>query len=542
MSVINNNELLSFEQLKLFCLSQFPGEKAVALCTHLKKYMIIKSDRLYIVQPNITYQYFKDDKSKIVQYCSLYVENSFKFVRRSMLSSDNDDTIELFNKFQKQIDGSKTANPFSNAFYEKILPQIKNELINEKQVFDINLDEMHFENGYMDFNTLEFKPRDRAVHYITNCIKRNYEASSLADQNKVQGIFKQIYPNNDDFECVKMIIGSGLSGRSIKDTDMLFLLGQGSAGKSTALLLTQLAIDCYLEELNSDTFSFEASSSNKADKIINTFSNKPYVRIAWINELKDVRLNESLFKTFCEGVIQTCKLYQEGSHSITHMAKPIITANIMPIFKTDSGMTRRITAFTHTSTFVDDVKKVNPDKDIYLKDSSLLESIQNNDGLKNAWFDILAQSCSRWLGGTKIIKTTNFINTKEEVCTVNDDIQDLIDSQLIITNNVEDRIGKLTMAEIYKTVYPHKMKTSQTLIANFKEKNIKYDGQIRSKMDNIRGCYIGVKVKSLFDNQEPFISDDEDETHDYQKLYFDAIEQIKVLKKKLNSKNLDNTI
>jgi hypothetical protein len=224
------------------------------------------------------------------------------------------------------------------------------------------------------------------------------------------------------------------------------------------------------------------------------------------------------------------------------MAKPIITANIMPIFKTDSGMTRRITAFTHTSTFVDDVKKVNPDKDIYLKDSSLLENIQNNDGLKNAWFDILAQSCSKWLGGTKIIKTTNFINTKEEVCTVNDDIQDLIDSQLIITNNIEDKIGKLTMAEIYKTVYPHKMKTSQTLIANFKEKNIKYDGQIRSKMDNIRGCYIGVKVKSLFDNQEPFISDDEDETHDYQKLYFDAIEQIKVLKKKLNSKTLDNTV
>ena len=35
------------------------------------------------------------------------------------------------------------------------------------------------------------------------------------------------------------------------------------------------------------------------------------------------------------------------------------------------------------------------------------------------------------------------------------------------------------MAAIYKDVYPHKMKTSQTLIANFKEKNIKYDGQIR---------------------------------------------------------------
>ncbi len=79
---------------------------------------------------------------------------------------------------------------------------------------------MHFENGYMNFNTLEFKSRDRAVHYITNCIERNYESSTLGDQYKVQDIFRQIYPNNDDFECVKMIIGSGLSGRSIKYTDI----------------------------------------------------------------------------------------------------------------------------------------------------------------------------------------------------------------------------------------------------------------------------------------------------------------------------------
>ena len=60
---------------------------------------------------------------------------------------------------------------------------------------------MHFENGYMNFNTLEFKPRDRAIHYITNCIKRNYEPSTLDNRDKVQNIFRQIYPNDDDFEC-----------------------------------------------------------------------------------------------------------------------------------------------------------------------------------------------------------------------------------------------------------------------------------------------------------------------------------------------------
>ena len=209
---------------------------------------------------------------------------------------------------------------------------------------------MHFENGYMNFKTLEFKKRDRDVHFITNCINRDYKPSSLAQQAKIRKIFKQIYPNDDDFGYITRIIASGLTGRSIKDCEMLFLLGAGSAGKSTVLLLTQLAIDCYLEELNSDTFSYDNKNS---DKIINTFGYKPYVRIAWINGLKDTRLNESLFKTFCEGVIQTCKLYQEGSHSIIHCAKPIITANTLPVFKIDSGMTRRISAYEHNSLFVD---------------------------------------------------------------------------------------------------------------------------------------------------------------------------------------------
>ena len=43
MSLINDVDLLTFDDLKIFCLSKFPGEKAEALCKHLKKYMIIKN-------------------------------------------------------------------------------------------------------------------------------------------------------------------------------------------------------------------------------------------------------------------------------------------------------------------------------------------------------------------------------------------------------------------------------------------------------------------------------------------------------------------
>ncbi len=41
-------------------------------------------------------------------------------------------------------------------------------------------------------------------------------------------------------------------------------------------------------------------------------------------------------------------------------------------------------------------------------------------------------------------------------------------------------------------MFPNKMKTPQTLIAKLKIKNL-YDGLLRSKVDNIKSCYIGVR-------------------------------------------------
>ncbi len=81
------------------------------------------------------------------------------------------------------------------------------------------------------------------------------------------------------------------------------------------------------------------------------------------------------------------------------------------------------------------------------------------------------------------------------------------------------------MAEIYKTVFSHKIKTLQTLIANFKENNLKYDGQIRSKTENIHRCYIGIKAKLISDNLDPFISDDEDKSHDYQNFFLKLLNE-----------------
>jgi len=125
-------------------------------------------------------------------------------------------------------------------------------------------------------------------------------------------------------------LGSCLSGKSNIDQDTLFLLGKGSSGKSFTLELTKACIEMYVKELKADTFT---NSNAKADKILNTFNKSPYVLIAWINEMEDKKMDDSLFKAFCDGKAQTTVLYQDGSNSIELKSKAIITANTMSNIK-----------------------------------------------------------------------------------------------------------------------------------------------------------------------------------------------------------------
>jgi hypothetical protein len=136
--------------------------------------------------------------------------------------------------------------------------------------------------------------------------------------------------------------------------------------------------------------------------------------------MEDKKMDDSLFKAFCDGKAQTTVLYQDGSNSIELKSKAIITANTMPNIKIDTGTTRRILSYTHKSNFVDDVKDVDESQHKYLKDKELLNKLKEQPALLNAWFDILASYCNKWLNGEKMKYNQNFEETKANVTLSND--------------------------------------------------------------------------------------------------------------------------
>jgi len=518
------SKFLTLENIQTLITSMFPNEKASLLSNILKDYCLINNGSLYELNPNMTYRIIRSEiKMKLLKIATLLIQESYNNIENT--------AKKLLNlEFPKQLPAI-----FSNSNIEKYYPQLFSELENNDIKFDDYICEIHFNNGYIDLNTLEFKERILHKNYVTEVIKRDYVKSTKKDQTEILKHINKIYSKQEDLSNILIILGSCLSGKANIDQDTLFLLGKGSSGKSFTLELTQASIEIYVKELKADTFS---NNNAKADKILNTFNKSPYVRISWINEMEDKKIDDSLFKAFCDGKAQTTKLYEDGSNSIILKSKAIVTANTMPNIKIDTGTTRRILSYTHKSKFVDELKEVDELNHVYLKDKDLKNKITEQPHLLNAWFDILALNCNKWLHGEKIKYNQNFEETKSDVTASNDIFQDFLDSKIKITNEPEDRIGKNQMHKAFSSMYPTKFLTVQQIINSLKEKGLNYEGTFRCKIDGIRGCFMNVKLEDACIEEE---EDDCEDEIDYVKAYTMNCKEIRELKQeieKLKNKNL----
>jgi hypothetical protein len=472
--------------------SMFPDDKADVFAKLLQHIIIIKGDLMYSLKDSNIYVCEVFDSDKFLSIITEVLRKSFNSL------SDNEKTTLQNHRKVKCI--------FENSSVKKYLPQLKVRLTMNSISFDTYFNEIHFLNGYMSLKTMEFKQREFGKHFITKTIQRQYKEPSANDKKIIEDCLKKIVPDKEDLKTILMTFGSALSGYSTTDQDLLILLGEGSAGKSFLLELTSLVVECYFKELKDDTFSL---ANSKIDKIMNSFANDPQIRYSWINEPKDTKWDDSVMKTFCDGKLQTTKLYNEGSHTIQHFSKPILTMNVMPNVKSDSGIARRLKGYEHKSKFVDDAKDVDESKHIYLKDKLLLTKYKAQPQILNAFFQILATHCKLWLDGESITYSKNFHDTKNNVISSNDHIQDFVDFRLKITNTENDRIGKDDMLNLYREKFPNKFLTMQQLISLLKSKNIKYNSDFR--VNNVKGAFYCVKVIDDLDREIEQVENEETE-------------------------------
>lgn len=125
------------------------------------------------------------------------------------------------------------------------------------------------------------------------------------------------------------------------------MVGLGSSGKSTVCDFSEQALECYAYQMDGNIFDQNNKSSSKS---INTFDQRPVIRIVLIPEINKNITETSIFKSLVEGEGNTTKLYQEESHKIEHKARIFASMNELPKMKSDdTGVSRRYSAYPHKS-------------------------------------------------------------------------------------------------------------------------------------------------------------------------------------------------
>jgi phage/plasmid-associated DNA primase len=485
-------KILSGSEVVSLFTALSPNEKAEIVCKTLISSVFIHDGHLYVLQKTGIYQIQPLTKNKICLFVSQLVTKSYNKIDEAS-KRILEDRFESRKKFMAFI-----TRKCSNEEISSYEPQIHEYLTRNDVRPDSNEWELHFRNGYLDLRTHTFKQRDPSTNIVTYCIDRDYVQSTQEQRQEVMKHISMIYPK-EDFKYIVYCIGKCLIGNPSLDQDSLFLMGDASSGKSFIMCLTQSALggeQGYVIQLQSNTFE---ANNPKRDKILNSFAENKHTLICWVNEFSNRKIASDDFKNFCDGTVITTRLYKDGSLYIKLKCKLIATTNLMPNMTIDTGLIRRFLAYHHDSKFTQKVSEVDPAKRIFLKDPELMTKLARAK-LLDAWVDILAAACKDINDGNIPKITKNFSNTTETVVETNDIIQDFIDAKLKKTDKDEDRIGKNDMKRLFDEMYPGKHLSIQQLISSFKEKKIHYKCQYR--YENVKGCFIGVKLKTDEDTHD----------------------------------------
>ena len=370
--------LLTFKELQSFSGLEFSTDKSNFIYEKIKNYIIRVNQKLYYFDSeNKIYILIENinEKELLIVIIKRLFENSLKSLTendRRLFQIDNKTEYNLIKK-------DTMTKDYLNDIIMLLCKNIK---------FDISPShEIHFKNGYYDLKLKTFYKRTNK-HFITRYINRNYENPKKETITYIkENVINLIFPKKDERDYIFCNqIGSALSGKAIDDQTNFFMLGKGSSGKSLIMKLIKLSIECYMIEFKNDTFS---KGNNKQDKIFNSLLINNLCRIAWINEMDDKKIDDSIFKSFCEGALQTVSLYADGLNEFTHTCKLISTMNEIPSIKIDSGTSRRIIAYNPLSKFTDDKNEIDEDKYIFKKDDSLINKFENSDELLNGLFKII---------------------------------------------------------------------------------------------------------------------------------------------------------
>ena len=334
-----------------------------------------------------------------------------------------------------------------------------------------------FRNGIYNLDTSKFRHRDISDRF-TRSLDWDYgKTCNKAILDDIHTFFTKIQPDREQRKFTVSFLKYCLKGGNPQAKFKMNIGYTAANGKTTEMDIHEKAFPLYTEKLDRTIFS---KTCTKRHKYANKLVTCP-IRLAYINELDDSKLDEDFLKDFADGKdLPLEQMYGTMCNNSRIQCKLITTSNKDPNLLPDGGVIRRATIQQYTSRFVSK-DAVDENNNNYLLDPTWVDTRLSQDAYKLAYFHFLLKE-----GHTAplIIPEAN-LRLVTQTLNENDDFLPQLEQLFVITKESTDKVSYLDIQRSFPNMQV------RVLNGHLKRLGITYDKN--GSTHSIRKVYRGIR-------------------------------------------------
>ncbi len=382
------------------------------------------------------------------------------------------DYFEMKCKYKNFIKQDSTINSILNIF--------KSIVIEVDTQFDLEpkySKSICFRNGVYDLDSVHSDSFSRRDRYSMFTKSLDFDYSDVYNEShfdEIDDFFKKIQPDYEQRKFTVSFLKYCLKGGNPKCIFKMNIGYTASNGKSSEMNIHEMVFPLYTYKLNKATFN---KSCTKIHKYMSKLVSSP-IRLAYINELDDSKLDEDFLKDVVDGKkLELEKMYSTMTEESILQCKIITTSNKDPNIDVDPGVLRRMTMQQYNSRFVQE-SEVDEEKHLYLNDPTWTEDRFTQDSYKLAYFHYLLTMPELYVPRANKTLVDDFVED-------NDTFMSTLTERFEVTKNSKDKVQQQEVV----TAFPEVSK--QRLNRELKRLGITYDKN--GSVNGIRKVYRGLK-------------------------------------------------
>ena len=389
--------------------------------------------------------------------------------------------FKRLNAYKKFIRNDATINSILSIF--KSIVKVEDTLFDLSPEYD---NYISFKNGIYNLDTGHFRRRNVSDRF-TKSLDWDYTPEVHSETyNDIHTFFKKIQPDAEQRRFTVSFLKYCLWGGNPQAKFKMNIGYTAANGKTTEMEIHERAFPLYTDKLDRTIFN---KTCTKRHKYCNKLVTLP-IRLAYINELDDSKLDEDFLKDFADGKnIELEKMYGTMCENSRMQCKLITTSNKDPNLLPDGGVIRRATIQKYESRFVS-ASDVNEKKHIYLMDPTWVETRFSQDSYKQMYFlYLLAEGHIRPLN----VPEAN-ARLVAQTLNENDDFLPKLETHFVVTKDPKDKVSYLDIQKCFENM------PVRALNGHLKRLGIEYDKN--GSTNSTRKVYRGIRKYSMSEMQE----------------------------------------